>query len=318
MIYITLLNWNNYQDTGSCIDSLLQIKNPAFRLLIVDNASTDDSYTRIIKHVAVLDDVSFQEIDESQSVDRVTHFGDTKIVVIKASKNHGYGGGNNLGLRYAMAQPDCEYMWVLNNDTEVDQNSLNALVERMHSNRQIGICGSRLVYYYERDKLQGLGGNYNRWLCSTTHYRAFCPATQRFDDEAESKNIDYVIGASLFISKELVERIGYFDDHYFLYFEELDLCSRAQRAGFTLAVASESIVFHKEGASISAQRSTFSEFHVIRSKKLFINKNYPQYKLFLKFNFLVMFLNRLRRREWEKAKQIMKYGILGMSSDTKI
>lgn len=314
MIYIILLNWNNYHDTGSCIDSLLQIKKPEFRFLIVDNASTDDSYSNIIKHLTNISNSSYVEVAEDE-LDNTPLHADVKATVIKANKNHGYGGGNNLGLQYAMAQSDCEYMWVLNNDTEVDPNSLNILVERMQSDKQIGICGSRLVYYYERDKLQGLGGKYNKWLCTTKHHRAFNLAVQRFNDEDESQSIDYVIGASLFMSKELIQNVGYFDNDYFLYFEELDLCKRAKRAGFKIAVASDSIVFHKEGASINAQRSTFSEFHVIRSKKIFISKNYPKYQACLKLNFLIMLLNRLRRREWEKAGQVLKYGVLGRKSD---
>ncbi|HAO3154756.1 TPA: glycosyltransferase family 2 protein, partial [Escherichia coli] len=132
--------------------------------------------------------------------------------------------------------------------------------------KKIGICGSRLVYFSERDKLQGLGGVFNPLFCSSYHYKANENATIEFDDEVISNSIDYVIGASMLISAEALNDIGVLCEDYFLYYEEIDYCLRAKNLGYRIYCATESIVYHKEGAS--TQKGILSDYFWVRNRIL--------------------------------------------------
>lgn len=144
-------------------------------------------------------------------------------------------------------------MWLLNNDTEVQPDSLTRLVERAQEDDSIGIVGSTLLYHHNRRRVQALGGaRYNRWLGVAKHIGE----GQNWDkikdnirrDEIE-RQMDYVVGASMLVSRRFIEAVGLMSEDYSLYFEELDWAIRGKKKGFRLAWAPDSIVYHKEGAT---------------------------------------------------------------------
>src|SRR5699024_6413658 len=117
-VFIIVLNWNGWKDTNECIRSLEKLDYPNFHIIVVDNASTDDSVNKI----------------------QVQYPG---VFILRTAENKGYAGGNNEGIRYAMAN-GADYIWILNNDTVVELGALWPLVEKMEKNSKIGICGSLL------------------------------------------------------------------------------------------------------------------------------------------------------------------------------
>lgn len=157
MVYIIVLNWNNSEDTISCISTLLKQNYIYFRIVLVDNDSTDDSLIKILAFLKKSCQ-NYLHLSESESyLDEEIHT--NKITVISATSNKGYAGGNNIGIKYALQSNDCKYIWVLNNDTEVESNSLSLLVSEMERDKEIGILGSKLVYYHNKNVIQGLGEN---------------------------------------------------------------------------------------------------------------------------------------------------------------
>ncbi len=313
MIYIIVLNWKGAADTIACLNSLFFLKDVKFRIVVCDNASPDNSYSDIRDWLinqkkqssGYMTNCCLIELSKENSLHYLIPEEDKSIYLIQTGANLGYAGGNNVGIRFAMNQPDMSYVWVLNNDTEVEPDSLYHMVKRCESNPKIGICGSKLVYHHDRSKLQGLGGLYNPWLCTTKHYAAFSDSQSEFDDIAVAKKIDYIIGASMLLTRPLLERIGLLCEDYFLYYEEIDLALRAKGL-FSLGVASKSVVYHKEGASMDGGRSVFSDFYAVKNKLTLTKNRNRKYYLFVWLSLFGVFFNRLRRLEWSKAFMVGK------------
>lgn len=285
-VHIVLLNWNGWQDTIECLKSLENLEYPNFEIVVVDNASTDDSV---------------REIKERYP----------GINLLESESNLGYAGGNNIGLRYAL-EHDTDYVWLLNNDTVVHKDALSSLIDKMREKPSAGICGSRLIYYHDRDTIQALGGGiYNKWLGTTEHICANKPASKDYDEHRIEQQLDYIVGASMLVSRQFLEEVGLLSEDYFLYYEELDWATRG-REKFKLGFAHNSIVYHKEGASIEATnrqlntKSRLSDFYQIKNRLKFTFKFYPH---LLPFVYLTMFytiFNRMKRNQWNRIPMILK------------
>ncbi|HBQ68096.1 MAG TPA: glycosyltransferase family 2 protein [Leclercia adecarboxylata] len=301
MVYVIVLNWNGAKDTCLCVNSLLQMNYDKFRIVIVDNKSTDDSYTTIKNEVInKVSDNSQATIITSEDINKHKVKPDEKIIYIQSDYNRGYAGGNNLGVKFALNQDDADYVWVLNNDTEVDANALQYLVDKCNQDSNIGICGSRLVYFDDRETQQGLGGLHNKWLCTTKQYGIGESAHAKYNDEIVAQQIDYVIGAAMFFTKECLNKIGLMYEDYFLYYEELDICLRARKANFKLGICSDSIVYHKEGASTGGGKSKVADFCSIRNRLLVTAKFYPECYITVWLSLFGVAFNRARRKEFNK------------------
>jgi hypothetical protein len=279
-VYVILLNWNGEVDTCNCIESLLTLNYKNFDIVICDNQSRQDSIDYIQSFCERLHDGG--QIKGFSSLANVTfdaksNLASPQITLIQTGGNLGFAGGVNVGLKYAIAQNDADYYWILNNDCIATPDSLTALIERTQSDDSIGICGSTLIYEHDRKTVQALGGaSYNKYLGVSRSIGAF----QKFDsadineDKVEAR-MSYVIGASMLVSNALIKKIGMMDERYFLYSEEHDWAYRALLAGYKLALAKSSIIYHKHGASIgsSAQGgSPKSMFYLYRSKIMYTKK----------------------------------------------
>lgn len=310
MVYIIILNWKNASDTIECLKSVIRLENVQFRIVICDNASPDNSYEEIKSWLLrrIEEDIALTNvfiIELANGSRHVTGRGEKKnpIYLIQTGKNLGYAGGNNVGIRFALDQSDMKYVWLLNNDTEVAPDSLFHLVERCQSNSKIGICGSKLVYYDDRTKLQGLGGIYHPLFCRVTIHAENENSANQFNDDTTEEMIDYVIGASMLITKSLLTETGLLNEEYFLYFEELDIAFRA-KSRFRISSASKSIVYHKEGASIG--KSLLSDYYSLKNRITFTKKNNKLYFPTVWLGLIGSTLNRIKRKEFRKALNIIK------------
>lgn len=214
-VCIVILNWNGWKDTLVCLDSLAGLDYSAFEIVVVDNGSTDESVERLS--------------------DR------TDITLLKSGENLGFAGGCNVGVRYAL-QREFAYVWLLNNDTRVDSGALSALVDCAEANTQIGAVGS-VLRDFSTNEIQAWGGG---------KVNFFTGRIKHFHHPVSRDSIDFLIGASLLIRRDVLTQDLTLDDQaFFLYWEDTDLGVRIRKAGWLLAVASASIVWHKESASTS-------------------------------------------------------------------
>lgn len=277
MVYIVILNFNNPNITIECLESLKCLLFKEYRIILVDNASIDNSA-----------DIFQNYLKRNK-----------EILFFLTEENKGYAAGNNVALKYAMKQKDMEYCWILNNDTLVDENALTKLFEFMESHQDVGICGSKLVYDWDRSKIQGYGGHFNPFFATSRH----CT------DIRMIKHIDYVIGASVFVRREFLQDIGLMCEDYFLYCEEIDWAERA-KGKYKIACVPESIVYHKEGASTGGKdiqnKSVMSDYYLLRARLLFTKKFYKKYLPIVYLTMLYAIFNRIKRRQYDRIWMIIK------------
>lgn len=297
-VYIILVNWNGWRDTIECLESVFRLDYPSFRVIVCDNASADDSLERIAEWAlgkvnascsnarllpfsfpAHPKPIRFARILPGEQTDLAGR--EEKLFLVQTGANLGFAGANNVGLRLALLSSDGEYAWLLNNDTVVDPGALSALVQTMRDHPGSGMCGSMLLYYHDPELIQALGGSkYNRWLARVGNIGLGLRVQDRPDVQEVERSMRYVAGASMLVSRPFLEQVGLMNEQYFLYFEEIDWSTRA--AGrFVTAYSPESIVYHKEGASIGTSdlknkpRSAVSELFAARNRILFTRTYYP-------------------------------------------
>ncbi|MFA6147230.1 MAG: glycosyltransferase family 2 protein [bacterium] len=300
-VYILLVNWNGWRDTVECLESVFRIDYPDYRVVVCDNGSTDNSIERIrswaegkttvevsaenplrrLSWPPVPKPVSHVEYDRKRAESGGDPAGDSaRLILVRTGANLGFAGGNNVGLRHALARDDFEYAWLLNNDTVVEPGALTALVRRMEGAPRAGICGSTLPFYSKPGKLWARSGaTYNRWFAYAKCIGIHQPVESPADPEEVERKMDYVAGASMLVSRAFLRDIGLMDEGYFLYFEEPDWAVRA-RGRYGLAYARDSVVYHKVGASTSSLEKSpgnrsASTLRNSSSAMRFTRKHYP-------------------------------------------
>lgn len=290
-IMIVLVNWHGAKDTIACLRSINSLQSSASRvsIVIVDNASTDDSLERLEAEVfaqGYLPKPNLESNEEMRRKGQEAWYVSVRqraaaICIVRTRRNLGFAGGNNVGTRVGRAVEHPDFVWYLNNDTEVAPDCLDRLLERTASDPRIGICGATILYFDSQDIVQEYGGtryslltgrgapvgNGTRWNPETTN------------SEVEER-ISYVSGASMFVRAAFLDEVGLMAEDYFLYSEEIDWAYRA-RGRFRLGVETAAIVRHKEGAAIGTEGrrdgSPLATFYQARSKLLFARKHTPQF-----------------------------------------
>lgn len=278
-VYIILVNWNGWRNTLECIESLLLLTYPDYRIVVSDNGSTDDTLQNL-SCWAHDTSISYSEYCRSEARSGGDLTSDVLLTLIRNDENLGFAGGNNVGMQFGMARGDADYFWLLNNDTVVEPDSLHHLVNRMQENRSIGICGSTIRLYHNREKIQALGGGYYcRWLGLPWHYGRNRLWQVKMNPEWAESRMNYVEGASMLVSCPFIEKVGLLSEEYFLYFEEADWAIRSSGL-FTLGYAPRSVVYHKVGASIGtssnpARKSFVCDYFNVRNRIRFARRYYP-------------------------------------------
>lgn len=310
MVTIILVNWNGWQDTIECLESLLLLKYPDFRIVVCDNGSSDDSLQKI-KNWADRHEVSYAGYQRAEAEAGGLPAADPLLTLISNNENLGFAGGNNVGLRYAMARGDSEYCWLLNNDTAVEPDALNHLVSRMQQQTDIGVCGSTIRLYHDRRCIQALGGgHYCRWIGLPWHHGRFTKWGKMIDERKAETWMNYVEGASMLVSRKFLDEVGLLCEDYFLYFEEADWAIRA-KGSFNLGYAALSIVYHKVGGSIGTSSNPIimsytSDYFNIRNRLLFTRRFYPAALPTVWMIIVGALLLRICLGKWDHAAMIFR------------
>jgi len=266
-----VLNWNGWLDTVECLESLLQIPYRNHRIVVCDNGSRDGSleHLRAWAGASAVPCASFDSID--------TAFADALaelpvLTFIQTGGNLGYGGGNNAGIRFALERLAAQYVWILNNDTVVDRDALEAMLRFAQARPDVAIVGSRLIQYFNPELIQALGGGYFQPALGRDMQLGRGRSAHRLADRAV--DLDHVVGASMLVRAAAIERVGLIDESYFLYREETDWCIRMRRDGWRLAYCPESVVLHKEGRS-TGFKSLLHDYYSVRNMLHLIARFYP-------------------------------------------
>jgi GT2 family glycosyltransferase len=250
-VYILLLNYRGADDTLACLDSLKLLNYPNYRIIVIDNHSPDDSVARLKTRLA------------SQP---------GSFRLIEASQNGGFSYGNNLGIQCVLAEMGDRahgYIWLLNNDTTVEPDTLSALVEE--ARKTGGVAGSLLLY--PDGQYQQVGTRINLWTGRTRGY----PEHMVRDGMA----VQTLTGASMLVPCQAFRAAGLMDESFFLYFEDGEASFRFAKHGFRLTVSAKSRVYHKEGAT-TGRKSRLTQYYFHRNRlRLLFSKAHCLQKLTL-------------------------------------
>lgn len=247
-LFIIVLNFNGGKEVLVCLESLLEVargpKQPEYGVVVVDNGSQDWSLEEIRK-----------------LAERSKGF---KIEIIENGKNLGFAAGMNVGIKYALKQ-GAEAVFLLNQDTIVEKGFLKPLLEN-----KADIVSPVIKFKRDKKWVYDFGGKINRWLGRTSHFEAQ-------DQRLKTKDqIDYVSGCAVLIKRPVLEKIGLLDERYFLYFEDVDFCLRANKAGFKIAVEPGSLITHN--LSEKKKKPLKQHFYLLKSNLIFINRHVPLLK----------------------------------------
>jgi GT2 family glycosyltransferase len=217
LVLVVLLNWNSADETIAAVDSVRGMDYPNYRILIVDNASADDSVIRLRKIAG--DDIE----------------------LLESPINTGYTGGCNLGMKRAL-EMDAKYIWLLNNDAIVPPPTLSSLVCLAETDSSIGLVTPRIAALDE-DRLTFSGGviSIQDGLYNETHDPAVAA-----EWNAKYPDAGLAIGTAMLVRTDLVQKIGMLDTDFFAYFEDIDYSARSVNAGFKNVVDPNSTVRHLE------------------------------------------------------------------------
>lgn len=307
-VYIILLNWNGWEDTIECLESVFKSDYLNYSVVVCDNDSADDSLSKIknwakgqllprvkneqmafLTQPTLAKPIQYIELTKEQA-ELGQSENEPPLILIQTGANLGFAGGNNVGVRYALAKNDFDYIWLLNNDTVIKTDSLRHMVARMQESPEAGICGSTLLYYYTPDVVQEYGGvTYNISKFRSTQIGGLTQFNENIDRNAVEAQLTYISGASMLVSHEFLDKIGLMEESYFLYFEEIDWATRA-KGKYSLVFAPQSLVYHKEGGSIGtdskSKRSALSIFYLQKNQIKFIKRFYKSSLPFLYLNII--------------------------------
>lgn len=236
-VHVVVLNWNGWRDTLACLASLQQQDYPNFHVLVIDNDSSDGS-TEVIRNAM------------------------PSVELVQSGANLGFGGGCNVGIRLALER-GADYVWLINSDATADPRALSALVRVAESDASLSSVGSVLYEASQPDQIQLWGGGrVALWMGQCLNRRV-------------AGSLDFICGASLLLRCAALREVGLFDEKtFFMYWEDADLSFRLYKAGWRLAVADDSRVWHKLSASLGRNHPLLDQYFT-RSAVRFLRRYAP-------------------------------------------
>lgn len=272
-IFTVILNFQSGKFLLKCVGSVLKTDSLPLEIIVVDNASTDES-VRMVE----------------------TQF--RKVKIIRNVKNLGFAGGNNVGIRYALKN-NADYIFLLNPDATIETNTISNLLETMEKGGQSGIVGPKICS--PDGKIWSCGGKVD--------IKRFTAGLIGFGEKDRAqynnkKEADFISGTAMFIAREVFEKIGFLTEDYFLYYEDVDFCMRAKKSGFKLYFSPHSVVYH-DWSFVVGRKSPQKDYFMARNHLLFLERHAP---FFVKFRELL----RLPKTICEHCRKGEKFALLGI------
>jgi len=325
-VHVILLSWNSWADTLECLETVLRVDYPNVQVIICDNASTDDSVTRIRAWAAgeqqaplpaatlrhLLDaprraPLPFVELDRtSADAGGTSDSRNAAVVLIHNGANLGFAGGNNVGIRYAIAGADRgrdRYVCLLNNDTVVARDWLSRLVAAMEQDATVGAAGAMLWEYNQPDLVESAGGGcVHPWQGMPRETTA--TRQRRGSAGVIPRRLDFLSGACVLMRTSTLERIGLIDERYFLYCEDIDLSLRVRELGLSLLLVPEAEMWHKGGRS-TQHGSVRHDYYLVRNSLLLVHKFHPALvPAAFAFSLYRCALPKIVRGEWRRLSAV--------------
>ena len=215
--------------------------------------------------------------------------------------------GNNIGIKYAMNNK-ADYVLLLNTDTEIEKDAISILVKKAKSDSNVGIVGSRIMYYDNRNLINYYGGKFD-WIKGIVIHENYKKEYKA--EEKLEKYTDFITGCCMLIKREVIEEVGMLPEEYFMYYEDADYCVKVKEHGYKLAICSNSIIYHKVSSSSGGENSPFCIQWGNRNRLLFMKK-YRKYtkgilsKMVYYITRYILYIKYLIKKDEARAKAIKK------------
>ena len=244
-VWAVVVGYNHVEDSIECLKSLLDGDPEGLRMVFVDNNSADQSAKKIFEMFA-------------------------KVDVIRMKENVGFARGYNVGLAYAMRR-GADYVFMLNNDTIVNRDTVPRLLEAARQNPEAGVLAPKIYYYDERDAVWSAGSKYRRFPPVVVLRKTEGPDDGRYDREPD---LDFVTTCALMFPRKFLEATGLLDANYFIFYDDYDLSIRAREAGFKIRLVANAHLWHKVSKSTKAgTRHPFFWTQYGRSEAIFCRRH---------------------------------------------
>lgn len=238
-----VINWNLKFETAKCLRSIQELETPC-NILVVDNGSNDNSAEYFTRH-----------------------FPDVELIL--QPQNIGFGAACNQAIKEALKNPKCNYVFLINNDAVLHPAALTKMIDVAQNHPESGIFGPKIYYADEKNKIWYAGARRRQYVLAATDTGQGQVDRGQFD---AIRAVDYIFGTAMLIRRKVFEKIGFFDESFFLYLEDLDFCLRAQQAGIKLMFAPHAKVWHQVSAS-TLHNEALRRYHLVKSTMLFLGKH---------------------------------------------
>lgn len=271
-VYVSIINYNGYSDTIECVESLLKNSYDNIHIVIVDNKSSDQSV---------------EELSQYYSTNE-------KISIIAADRNGGFSAGNNIVFQKAVEE-NADYILLLNNDTIVEPSFLSVMMEAAKGNER-AVVAPLILYNSARDLIWYAGGEFDTRTGLSHHY--FWNKSVN-EVSLQERKVSFISGCCCLIPISVVSKVGYMDERFFLYAEDVDYCCRMSSEGYEMLFVPQAVIYHKVSSSTN-KSSDFSTALSTRNGLIVIDR-YVSHKGLAKTLFLLRRIKRIIKRECKLA-----------------
>lgn len=251
-VAIVIVNWNSFDVTAQCLESLKSLDYPNFQVVLIDNGSNDGSGRKLKSE--------FPE-----------------VTLIESHNNLGFTGGNNLGIQYALDYGH-DLVMLLNNDTIVTPTFAGILIERLTSEGLVAIQ-PKIMFNYDRSIIWNAGGKFLSFLSLPKTRGEGLKDDGRFDS---LRYTDWITGCCFLIQADTIREIGLLDDKFFIYYEDTDWSLKLRQLGIQLGFEPSAVIYHEAGMSDKNRDkhgegnvSPFAHYQGVRNH-LFIVRRYAK------------------------------------------
>lgn len=262
-VSIILVNYNGLAYNDKCIESIMKSTvNNRLQIVVVDNASTDDSLAELKNHWGKNDCVSIIELDQ----------------------NYGFSKANNEGIKWSVERGIDRFL-LLNNDTEIEPGAIEKMLEIQNNTGNIVV--PKILYADKADTIWCAGGDFSTIIKKPRQRGLNQTDRGQFDKNCEC---EFANGCCLLLSKEIIDKIGMLDEKFFLYYEDTEYSLRAQKNGVKISYCSEAVIYHKVNGSTKGNEKPENVYYISRNW-LLCNKMHLGKRFYLFF--LYYLLNRI-------------------------
>lgn len=247
-VCMIILNWNGFEVTVDCLNSILGIDYSNYKIVLVDNGSIDGSVTKLngLYNNGVID-------------------------ILPLNENHGFTGGNNIGIEYAKNKYNPDYFLLINNDTTVEKPFLKEMVQAAESSVNCYAVVPKIFYFGNKNIIWNAGGKTNRLTGIVDEYGKNQPDGEQYNSK---KEVSFMSGCCALIKSEAIKNIGVLDDRFFAYSEDTDYSIRILNSKHTIVYAPKAVIYHKVSFSSESNNGKWFTFYLATRNIILLQKKH--------------------------------------------